>query len=340
MATLKELADRTGCSPAAISRILNADPTLSVSEETRRRVLEEAGRLNYSASKSRRGRAPKPLMRVGLAEMLSGSRQLDDPYFLYLGNHVRQGCQERKYACIPLEHTEGGFLLPEGEGVDGIVAVGYFPPEQIQALEAISKQLVFLDFSPDEIRYDSVELGYEPGIRLALEALTSLGHRRLAFAGPPDRPYGQPGPEPRYQAFLHLTAAQSQLNCRVVHCPMQGRAIESNLTALLSHPEDRPTALVCANEEIALAAVRTAEHLGLDIPGDLSVVSFNDTPRSALVRPALTSVSVHTQEMANAALRLLADRVLGSVPAPRTWPQKVVVPPSLSLRESTGPSNC
>lgn len=340
MATLKELADRTGCSPAAISRILNADPTLSVSEETRRRVLEEAGRLNYSASKSRRGRAPKPLMRVGLAEMLSSSRQLDDPYFLYLGNHVRQGCQERKYACVPLEHQEGGFLLPEGETVDGIVAIGYFPPEQIQALETISKHLVFLDFSPDEIRYDSVELGYELGIRLALEALTALGHRRLAFAGPADRPYGQLGPEPRYQAFLQLTAPQPQLSCQVVSCPMQGRAIEPNLAELLSHPQDRPTALLCANEEIALAAVRTAEHLGLDIPGDLSVVSFNDTPRSALVRPALTSVSVHTQEMANAALRLLAERVLGSVPAPRTWPQKVVVPPSLSLRESTGPSNC
>lgn len=340
MATLKELADRTGCSPAAISRILNADPTLSVSEETRRRVLEEAGRLNYSASKSRRGRAPKPLMRVGLAEMLSSSRQLDDPYFLYLGNHVRQGCQERKYACVPLEHREDGFLLPEGEMVDGIVAIGYFPPKQIQALEAISKHLVFLDFSPDEIRYDSVELGYELGIRLALEALTALGHRRLAFAGPADRPYGQLGPEPRYQAFLHLTASQPQLSCQVLSCPMQGRAIESTLTGLLSHPKDRPTALLCANEEIALAAVRTAGHLGLNIPDDLSVVSFNDTPRSALVHPALTSVSVHTQEMANAALRLLAERVLGSVPAPRTWPQKVVVPPSLSLRESTGPSKC
>ena len=222
----------------------------------------------------------------------------------------------------------------------GIVAIGYFPPEQIQALETISKHLVFLDFSPDEIRYDSVELGYELGIRLALEALTALGHRRLAFAGPADRPYGQLGPEPRYQAFLQLTAPQPQLSCQVVSCPMQGRAIEPNLAELLSHPQDRPTALLCANEEIALAAVRTAEHLGLDIPGDLSVVSFNDTPRSALVRPALTSVSVHTQEMANAALRLLAERVLGSVPAPRTWPQKVVVPPSLSLRESTGPSNC
>lgn len=340
MATLKELADRTGCSPAAISRILNADPTLSVSEETRRRVLEEAGRLNYSASKSRRGRAPKPLMRVGLAEMLSGSRQLDDPYFLYLGSQVRQGCQERKYACVPLERHKGQFSIPEGETVDGILAVGYFPPEEIQALEALSSQLVFLDFSPDALRYDAVELDYTLGIRLALDALTALGHRRLAFVGPPDRPYGQPGPEPRYQAFLHLTAPLTALSCQVIHCPMQGRAIEPNLTALLSQTENRPTALVCANEEIALAAVRTAEHLGLDIPGDLSVVSFNDTPRSALVHPALTSVSVHTQEMANAALRLLADRVLGSVPAPRTWPQKVVVPPSLSLRESTGPSIC
>lgn len=340
MATLKELAERTGCSPAAISRILNADPTLSVSEDTRRRVLEEAGRLNYSASKSRRGRTPKPLMRVGLAEMLSGSRQLDDPYFLYLGNHVRQGCQDRKYACVPLEHREGRFLLPEGEGVDGVVAVGYFPPEQIQALEALSPHLVFLDFSPNALRYDAVELDYALGVRQALEVLTALGHRRLAFAGPPGRPYGQPGPEPRYQAFLRLTADRPELDCQVVSCPMQGRAIDPALSALLARPEHRPTALVCANEEIALAAVRSAQGLGLSVPGEVSVVSFNDTPRSALVRPALTSVSVHTQEMARAALRLLADRVLGAPGSLRVWPQKVVVPPSLSLRDSTGPSIC
>ena len=53
MATLKELADRTGYSPATISRILNGDPSLSVSEEARRKVLEEAGRLNYIATPTR-----------------------------------------------------------------------------------------------------------------------------------------------------------------------------------------------------------------------------------------------------------------------------------------------
>lgn len=59
MATLKELADRTGYSPATISRILSGDPSLSVTAEARRKVLEEAGRLNYTATRSRRGRSPE-----------------------------------------------------------------------------------------------------------------------------------------------------------------------------------------------------------------------------------------------------------------------------------------
>ena len=75
MATLKELADRTGYSTATISRILSGDPSLSVTPEARRKVLEEAGRLNYTATRSRRGRAPKVRLRLGLAEMLTPEQQ-------------------------------------------------------------------------------------------------------------------------------------------------------------------------------------------------------------------------------------------------------------------------
>ena len=78
MATLKELADRTGYAPATISRILSGDPSLSVTPEARRTVLEEAGRLNYTATRSRRGRTPKSLLRVGVAEMLSPAQQLEN----------------------------------------------------------------------------------------------------------------------------------------------------------------------------------------------------------------------------------------------------------------------
>ena len=116
MATLKELAQRTGYSPATISRILSGDPSLSVSDEARQRVLEEAGRLNYAATKSRRGRAPKSLLRIGLAERLTPQQQLDDPYFLYLGGLVRRHCLEQRYICLPIPALGDSYLPPEGEG--------------------------------------------------------------------------------------------------------------------------------------------------------------------------------------------------------------------------------
>ena len=106
MATLRELAERTGYSAATISRILSGDPALSVSMEARRKVLEEAGRLNYTATRSRRGRAPKGVLRVGIAEMLTPAQQLEDPFYLYLSGFVRQGCLDRKYTAVPRFYWE------------------------------------------------------------------------------------------------------------------------------------------------------------------------------------------------------------------------------------------
>ena len=117
MATLRELAERTGYSAATISRILSGDPALSVSMEARRKVLEEAGRLNYTATRSRRGRAPKGVLRVGIAEMLTPAQQLEDPFYLYLSGFVRQGCLDRKYTAVPLESRRG--LPAPGGGAAG-----------------------------------------------------------------------------------------------------------------------------------------------------------------------------------------------------------------------------
>ena len=85
-----------------------------------------------------------------------------------------------------------------------------------------------------------------------------------------------------------------------------------------------------------MGASRALEARGLSVPGDVSLVSFNDTPRSALVEPPLTSVSAHVEEMARTALRLLSERAVLPGRAPvRTIPLKVVVPPALAVREST-----
>ena len=342
MATLKELADRTGYSPATISRILNGDPSLSVTAETRRKVLEEAGRLNYNATRSRRGRSPKSLLRVGVAEMLSPVEQLDDSYYLYLSGFVRQSCGEQRYTCLPLAGRGQGFAPPEGGPLDGIVAVGLFSPAQIEALAALTPNVVFVDSSPWESRFDSVVLGYELGISLALEHLTGLGHRRIGFVGPvyklDDR--RQRAPEVRRELFLALMERRGLLDRELLlDCPMEADAAARTVGDFLSSGAAMPTALLCANEDSAIGALRALRQAGISVPGQVSVVSFNDTPRSALVDPPLTSVSTHVEEMARTALRLLAERAVlpGRQPV-RTIPLKVVVPPSLAVRESSGPA--
>lgn len=341
MATLKELADRTGYSPATISRILSGDPSLSVTPEARRKVLEEAGRLNYTATRSRRGRAPKGVLRVGIAEMLTPAQQLDDPYYLYLSGFFRQGCLDKKYTCLPLELRGEGFLPPEGEKLDAIAAIGLFTPAQIEALAAFSPNVVFLDSSPFESRFDSVVLGYELGISLALDHLVGLGHRHIGFIGPSykldDR--RQQAPEVRRQLFLQ----QAQQRCLppplLLDCPMEVEAAAREVRNLLHSGIPLPTAFLCANEESAIGSLRALGEAGRSVPSYLSVVSFNDTPRSALVDPPLTSVSTHVEEMAHTALRLLSERAVLPGRAPvRTLPLKVVVPPSLTVRQSSGPT--
>lgn len=341
MATLKELSERTGYSPATISRILNGDPSLSVTPDARRKVLEEAGRLNYTATRSRRGRTPKAALRLGIAEMLTPIQQLEDPYYLYLSNFVHQGCLDKKYICITLECKGDLFLSPDKEQLDGIIAIGLFTPNQIESLAAITSNVVFLDSSPFESRFDSVVLGYELGISLALEHFTELNHRKLGFIGPAfkldDR--RQKAPEVRRQLFLRLTEQQNFPAPVLLDCPMDAESAARTMEEFLKQNTTIPSAFLCANEEIAIGALRSLHAANRAVPEQVSVVSFNDTPKSALVEPPLTSVSSHVEEMARTALRMVGERaVLADKPPVRTLPLKIVVPPSLVVRKSTAPA--
>lgn len=342
MATLKELSERTGYSTATISRVLNGDETFSVPEEARRKILEEAGKMNYHETRSRRGRTPKSMLRIGLAEMLTPAQQLNDPYYLYLGNYVKQGCLDKKYACIPLENRGEGYVLPRGEKLDGIVAIGLFTTSQIESLSNLSKNIVFVDSSPLESRFDSVVLGYELGLSLALEHLTDLGHKEIGFVGPiwkyNDR--RQNALEVRRQLFTKLMEKRGLYNPELmIECTMDIGATVEAWKTYLGSGKPLPKAVLCANEENAMGTLKELHKQGYSIPKDISVVSFNDTPRSALVSPSLTSVSINTQEMANTALRMLAERaqIPGKEPI-RTLPLKVTVPPSIVVRDSTGES--
>ena len=146
-------------------------------------MLEEAGRLNYAATKSRRGRAPKPLMRAAAAERLTPAQQLEDPFYLYLRGYVEQACLDQRIALQALARRREGFAPPEG-AVDGVVAIGRFTRREAEDLAAVSPNVVFLNASPDESRFDSVVLNYDLGIRLAVDYLLGLATGEWASSAP------------------------------------------------------------------------------------------------------------------------------------------------------------
>lgn len=333
MATLKELAAYSGYSVATVSRILNNDPTMAASEETRKRVLEAAGALGYK--KSRKSRSCKS-MRLGLSEMLTPAEQLDDPYYLYLKNFVAQECLEHKIDLIPLQQQGEGFaqLLPAA--LDGIIAIGIFTAAQIESLHGLSDNIVFLDSSPDEARSDSVVINYRLGIEQALDHLFALGHRQIGFIGPSTKldDWKRPAPELRRQLFIHFMSERNAYDSRyLIDVPTNAAETAAAIKKHLQEGGPMPTAFLTANEENAFGTVRALKAAGLQVPQDISIISFNDTPVSELFEPPLTSISPHVQEMSRMAVQLAVERV-PRAGFQRELPVKLIIPPSLVLRGS------
>ena len=89
MATLKEISELTGYSIATISRVLNHDISLSVTDSTREEILRVAGKLDYESKSVRSSRRKAAQLRIGMIEMMDSQMKLEDPYYLYLNPHAR-----------------------------------------------------------------------------------------------------------------------------------------------------------------------------------------------------------------------------------------------------------
>ena len=183
MATIRDLAKHTGFSVTTISRVLNNDPTLNVTDNTRVSILEAADELHYTLPKTRRSNKNR-LVHIAIVEMMSLKEQLADPYYLYLKNYVVRNCMEHDCNVSYLFEQSGKYQTLEKTPLDGILAIGIFSDQQIAQLLDISPNIVFVDSSPDERRFDSVVLNFRLGVEQALDYLLYKGHRKIGFLGP------------------------------------------------------------------------------------------------------------------------------------------------------------
>ena len=187
-------------------------------------------------------------------------------------------------------------------------------------------------------------LNFELGMKQALDYLRELGHSRIGFIGP--KRLGDETKrivrEPRRRYYEHYMRERGLFHSDlVIEAPMRDRMIAENEFSMRLRTMEQdmlPTAVVTVNEECAIGAIHALRNMQIQVPSDISIVSFNDTVMSSVVEPPLTSVSPHLDYMAATAVQLVMQRASTPAHQPeRRYPQKIVIPPALVRRGSTAP---
>ena len=334
MVTLKEIAKAVGVSPATVSRVLNFDQTLSVTAKTRQAIIETAEAMKYETPRARNRAYQQGLSKVALVHYLRPDQELVDPYYVGLRLGIETRCQALKIETIKVYHTDS---LPEASllrSASGIIAIGRHDDNEIAWLRKHNRNLVFADFSPPTDEIDSVESDLMLATRKLLQSLWQAGHRRIAFAGWVDVYDGVPAklPERRCRAYIEWAKEKGIFDERLCLTGSKTEEGGYKLTRELLSGTDRPDALVTANDNMAVGAYRAAHEMGLRIPDDIAIASFNDISVAQFMNPPLTTVHLAAEEIGENAVELLLERMSG-----RELPKRVTLATSLRWRGSTRP---
>ncbi len=337
MATIKDIAEKSGVSPATVSRVLNYDDTLSVSEDKRQRILEIAEELDYLPPRKRNVNRIKTKLRIALIHWYSMSQELDDPYYMAIRFGIEKMCYDHQIEMVKIYKPDDSNMKTIDK-IDGVIAIGKFTTDQIDGFKAKSDHIVFVDFAPEDRHFDSVIIDFERAVVDALDYLIECGHTHIGYIG--GREYlGQSQiaiGEMREKTFREYMTSKGLMDESQIH--IGAFLAESGykiMKSILKSSENVPTAFFAASDSIAIGILRALHEKGKKVPEEISLIGFNDIPTSKYTFPALTTVRVHKEFMGETAVELLLEQILRK----REISKKIVVPTELKVRGSSGPVN-
>ena len=332
MATLKEIADKVGVSLATVSRVLNNDSKIVVSDETRIQILRVAEELKYKTAKQRKNKS-KNIYVVGIVEMFDVAQQLQDPYYLFLRSIVEKQCFQKGIKVVSVFKNGGAYQLFEDTKLNGIICIGKFTEEEVKEVSAISSNLVFLDSSPNDEIYDGVKTNFKLGVFQALNYFTKMGHEKIGFVGSKKTLNDLKifSLDDRLKFYNEYMEEKSLYNEQfIIDSKMTYDGGYRSISEYLKNNDSLPTALFASNDAVAVGVIRGLKEAGYEVPKDISIIAFNDTIVSQYTNPPLTSVSVHTEYLGEVAVELMVEKLSND----RRYAKKVIVPSEFVIRES------
>lgn len=326
MATIKDIAAKAGVSIATVSRVLNHDETLTVQEETKKRIFEAAEQLEYTLKKQKKR---KKKLKVGVLYSYSPAEELEDPYYLCIRLAIEYRLEEEGYKKIPITLDDTVETLA---GVDGIICSGTFSESMVEKIGLWGKPTVFIDGCPDVSRFDALMIDYKKAVYEIMDCFVDNGHTKIGFVGCTEKDQdGKVIRNDRMKAVKEYLMEKGIYHPEYIKTGLRYHAKYGYRMLKELHEEGNlPTALFVANDSMAVGCYKAAYELGIRIPDDLNIIGFNDIPTAKYMIPPLTTIRVYMEFMGEYSVRMLEERVLEE----RELCVKVTVPTKLCIRDS------
>jgi alanine racemase len=326
---LQDVATQAGVSEATVSRVLNGKP--GVGEETRLQVLTALDVLGYERPAALRSTS------AGLVGLVVP--ELVNPIFPAFAQLIESALAGHRYTPVLCTQTPGGVTEDEyvemllERGVAGIVFISGLhadltaEPARYHALLDRGLPIVLVNGTRPDLDVPCISTDDDGAVRTAVSHLAALGHTRFGLAVGPSRFVPV---ERKVSGFRAAMAADPRLEGVEEYSLF---SVEGGHAAAARLLDAGATAIICGSDLMALGAIRAVRARGLDVPGDVSVVGYDDSPFMAFTDPPLTTVRQPVGAMSQSAVQTLVDAITGH----ETSHGEFLFAGELVVRGSTGP---
>lgn len=330
MATIKEIATKAGVSSATVSRVLNYDDSLSVSEETKKRIFRAAEQLNYSKNQKKKKSNQGS---IAIVQWTQEQEELNESYYVSIRDGIENKAQEAGYEVKRYVQEP---RLELDDDILGIIALGKFSDAEIETLQSRTNQICFVDSNHILGKFDSVGIDIEQAVAEVVDYVIEEKHTKIGCIGGQEwytdhsskildkRPliFAQLLKDHHlYQKKYFFTAESNHVE--------DGEKITQQAIDQLG--EDFPSVIFVSNDALAIGCLRTLQENGSAVPEDVCIIGFNDASVAKYIFPTLSTVRVETELMGQTAFDLLMNRIESE----RTTAIKVSLSTDLIIRESS-----
>ena len=343
MIRLKDIAEHVGVSISTVSRVIQNDQTRNVNSETKAKIWEAVKELGYIPNQHARNlvtnKQEKNNTRTMKIGWVANPKQAEtNPYFATIYTGIRDSLSDNDYTLISItkDEIENEVLLLKtihDLGIEGLLLIDKIDDSLIEYIRQ-NIPVVGLDFYYTDKNMAIVDYDREASIKMVVRHLVKQGHRDIGFIGGGHETFEDLHAEHRFKGF-QLAMEEAGLDIQpewVINTQWKMENSYEKMKSLIKRdPLHLPTAMVCASDLMAIAAMRAVRENNLRIPEDIAFFGVDNLEMGKYSSPQLSTVDIPKYEMGRMAAKTIMEMVEGKI----KLPIKMTLPFELVFRESS-----